>query len=150
MPQSRTLSVGMEVHKASIASASVAPAHGAEGVALGTTGTRQGDSDQLSRQRQSQRTPLVFVSAAGPCGSGLSRSLTQQGSTCGVVAPSFMPNKAGDRVHTDRRDAMPLARRMRAGDLPPVAVPAVAAEALRDLQAAPRRLTACFLRHAMR
>ena len=50
-----------------------------------------------------------------------------------MVAPSLMPKKAGDRVKTDRRDALQLARVARSGDLPPVSVPKVDDEALRDL-----------------
>jgi transposase len=50
-----------------------------------------------------------------------------------VVAPSLLPKKAGDRVKPNRRDAIKLARRRRSGDLPPVYVPAVADEAIRDL-----------------
>src|SRR5206468_10998551 len=53
------------------------------------------------------------------------RYRTKKGYPCWVVAPSLMPKKAGDRVKTDRRDAMPRARRMRSGDLTPVYVPAV-------------------------
>ena len=71
MAQSRTLSVGMDVHKESMAVAYVAQAHGAAVVALGTIGTRQCDSDTLIRQLRSQSPPLVVVSAAGPCGSWL-------------------------------------------------------------------------------
>jgi transposase len=61
-----------------------------------------------------------------------------------------MPKKAGDRVKTDRRDAMPWARLMRSGDLTPVSVPNVADEAIRDLKAAQLRLKAFWLRHEMR
>jgi len=50
-----------------------------------------------------------------------------------VVAPSLIPRKAGDRVKTDRRDAMTLARLMRGGDLSAIYVPGVEDEALRDL-----------------
>ena len=52
---------------------------------------------------------------------------------CWVVAPSLLPKKAGDRVKTDRRDAVQLARLARSGDLPPVSVPKVDDEAIRDL-----------------
>jgi transposase len=55
---------------------------------------------------------------------------------CWVVAPSLIPKKAGDRVKTDRRDAVQLARLMRSGDLAPVYVPQVADEAIRDLSRA--------------
>jgi transposase len=77
------------------------------------------------------------------------------------VAPSLIPKKAGDRVKTDRRDAMQLARLMRSGDLTPVYVPKVEDEAIRDLcraredaiqdlKAAKFRLKAFLLRHDIR
>jgi transposase len=161
LSQSRTLSVGMDVHKESMAVADVAQAHGAEVVSLGTIGTRQCAIDQLLRQLRSKSTPLVCVYAAGPCGSWLYRSLMKQGDVCWVVAPSLMPKKAGDRVTTDRRDARQLARRMRSGDLTPVYVPAVddaairdlsraREETLRDLQAAKLWRKAFVLRHDIR
>ena len=73
MSQSGTLYVGMEVHKESIAVASVAQDHGAEVLSLGTIGTRQCDIDKLLRPLQSKGQQLVFVSEAGPCGSWLYR-----------------------------------------------------------------------------
>jgi transposase len=77
------------------------------------------------------------------------------------VAPSLIPKKAGDRVKTDRRDAVQLARLMRSGDLTPVDVPQVAdeatrdlsrarEEALRDLKTAKFRLKAFLLRQDIR
>jgi transposase len=113
--------------------ASIAQEHGAEVTSLGTIGTRQCDIDHLIRKRPSKGKHLVFVDEAGPCGYWLYRYLTQKGHVCWVVAPSRMPKKAGDRVKTDRRDAMPLARLMRSGDLTPVYVPTVEDEAIRDL-----------------
>lgn len=71
MPQSNTLYIGMDVHKASIAVAYVAQAYGAAVVSLGTVGTRQCDIDKLIRQLQSKSKQLVFVYEAGPCGYGL-------------------------------------------------------------------------------
>ena len=136
MTQSSTLYVGMDVHKESIAVAYVAQGHGAEVISLGTVGTRQCDIDKLIRQLQSKSKQLVFVYEAGPCGYWLSRYLTKKGCTCWVVAPSLMPKKTGDRVNTDRRDAIQLARLMRSGDLTPVSVPAVADAAIRDLSRA--------------
>jgi transposase len=161
MHQSRTLYVGMDGHKESIAVAYVATDQDAEGISLGTLGTRQGDIAPLMRQWPSKATHLGFVSAAGPCGDGLYRSLTQQDEVCWVVTPACMPPKAGDRGTTDRRDARQLARRMRAGDLTPGSVPALDAEAIRArlrarqaprraLQAATRRRQACVLRHDIR
>jgi transposase len=161
MPQSRTLSLGMDVHNDSRAVADLAQDHDAQVISLGTLGTRHGDLDTLIRTMQAKAKHLVFVSAAGPCGSWLSRSLTKQGSVCGVIAPSLMPNKAGDRVNTDRRDAVPLARLLRSGALTPVSVPHAEDEAIRDLSrareealgdltAAQFRLTACLRRHDIR
>ena len=93
MQQSRTRYVGMDVHKESITVASVAQDHGAEGVSLGTIGTRQGDIDTLLRQLQSKSTRLVFVSEAGPCGYWLYRSLMKQGDVCWVVTPPSCPKR---------------------------------------------------------
>ena len=120
MSQSRTLDIGLDVHQETIAVAYVAQDHGAEVSDLGTIGTRQCDIDQLVRKLQSKAKPLVFVYAAGPCGYWLSRDLPQKGYQCWVVAPSLIPQQAGDRVNTDRRDAVQLARLMRAGELTPV------------------------------
>ena len=70
---------------------------------------------------------------AGPTGYVLYWQLTQMGIHCDVVAPTLIPVKTGDRVKTDRRDAIKLARCYRSGDLTPVWVPDAAHEALRDL-----------------
>jgi transposase len=161
MTQSTTLYVGLDVHKDSIAVAYVAQEHGAEVTYLGPIGTRQGDIDQLIRKMQSKAKHLVFVYEAGPCGYWLYRYLTKKGHMCWVVAPSLIPKKAGDRVKTDRRDAIQLARLMRSGDLSPVHVPTVEDEAMRDLsraredtlsdlKAAKFRLKAFLLRHDIR
>ena len=161
MPQSRTLSVGLDVHKESIAVAYVAHEHGAEVVSLGTIGTRQCAIEKLLRPLQSKGQPLVFVYEAGPCGSWLSRSLLTKGDVCWGIAPSLLPTKPGDRVKTDRRDARQWARLMRAGDLTPVYVPAVddaairdlrraREDTLRDLKAAKLRLKAFLLRQDIR
>ena len=161
MAPSRTLCIGMDVHKDTSAVASVAQEHGAEVTSLGAVGTRQCDIDQLIRPMQSKAQHLRFVYAAGPCGYWLSRSLTKKGYDCWVVAPSLIPKKAGDRVTTDRRDAMPLARLARSGDLSLVSGPQVEDAAMRDLprareatlrelQDAQRRLKAFLLRHDIR
>jgi transposase len=161
MTHPNTLYIGLDVHKESIAVAYGVPAQGAEVIYLGTIGTRQCDIDPLIRKLQSKRKHLVFVYEAGPCGSWRYRYLTKKGFACWVVAPSLIPKKTGDRVKTDRRDAVQLARLMRSGDLTPVSVPQVEDEAIRDLsraredtiralQAAKFRLNACLLRHAIR
>ena len=68
------------------------------------------------RKLQLKAKQLIFVYEAGPCGYWLYRYLTKKGYDCWVVAPSLMPKKAGDRVKTDRRDAVQLARLARSGD----------------------------------
>src|SRR5215475_14172753 len=136
MHQSSTLSIGLDVHKESIAVAYVAKEDHAEVVSLGNIGTRQCDIDQLLRKMQSKSKPLVFVYEAGPCGDWLYRYLTKKGHLCWVVAPSLIPKKPGDRVKTNRRDALTLARLMRSGALTPVDVPQVEDEAMRDLSRA--------------
>jgi transposase len=112
MPESTTLYIGMDVHKESIAVAYVARDHNAQVIYLGTIGTRQADIDQLIRQLHSKAKHLAFVYEAGPCGYWLYRYLSQKGYVCWVVAPSLIPKKAGDRVKTDRRKAVQLARLM--------------------------------------
>jgi transposase len=133
MRQSRTLYIGLDVHQDAIAVAYVAQAHHAAVVSLGNIGTRQRDIDQLIRKMQSNSKHLSFVYEAGPCGSWLYRDLTQKGQGCWVVAPSLIPKQPGDRVTTNRRDAIKLARLMRSGDLTPVDVPTVDDDAIRDL-----------------
>jgi transposase len=76
---------------------------------------------------------LVACYEAGPTGYALHRQLQALGVECMVVAPSLVPTRPGDRVKTDRRDALKLARLLRSGDLTPVWVPDEEHEALRDL-----------------
>jgi transposase len=158
---SKTLFVGLDVHKESIAVAYAPEDRGAEVVSLGPIGTRQCDIDKLLRQLQAKVARLVLVYEAGPCGYWLYRYLTRKGLSCHVVAPSLIPRKPGDRVKTDRRDAIMLARLLRSGDLTPIYVPQVQDEALRDLsraredamhdlQAAKHRLKAFLLRQDIR
>jgi transposase len=158
---SKPLYVGLDVHKDSIAVAYAPEERGTEVVSLGAIGTRQSDIDKLIRKLQSKSAPLVFVYEAGPCGYWLYRYLTRKGLVCHVVAPSLIPRKPGDRVKTDRRDAMALARSMRSGDLTSIYVPAVDDEAirdvsrgredaLRDLKATKHRLKAFLLRQDIR
>jgi transposase len=161
MHHSSTLYGGLDVHTDTIAVAYAPEARDADVTYLGAIGTRQCDLDNLIRTLPSKAKPLVFVYEAGPCGYWLYRYLTTRGHVCWVVAPSLIPKKAGNRVKTDRRDAVQLARLIRSGDLTPVYVPAVEdeasrdlsrarEEALRDLKAATCRLKAFLLRHDIR
>jgi len=125
--------VGLDVHKDSIAVAYTSQARDTEVVYLGQIGTRQCDIDKLIRKMLSKCPNLVFVYEAGPCGYWLYRYLTKKEQVCHVIAPSLIPKKSGDRVKTDHRDAVELARLMRSGDLTSVYVPRTEDEAIRDL-----------------
>jgi transposase len=124
--------VGMDVHKATIAVA-VADGGGGEVRYLGEIANTAEAIAKLVRQLRKGVTRLSFCYEAGPCGYGIHRQLTELGWDCQVVAPSLIPRKAGDRVKTDRRDSVILARLHRAGELTAVWVPDDAQEALRDL-----------------
>src|SRR5512132_941935 len=87
----------------------------------------------LCRKLSKDGRPLHFCYEAGPCGYGVQRQLTRLGHRCDVVAPALIPRKVGDKVKTDRRDAMMLAQTLRAGQLTAVWVPDEAHEAMRDL-----------------
>lgn len=76
---------------------------------------------------------LKFCYEAGPTGYGIYRFLVSLGMECEVIAPSLIPQKPGDRVKTDRRDALRLAQLYRAGELTSVYVPTEEDEILRDL-----------------
>jgi len=73
--------------------------------------------------------PLAVVYEAGPTGFGLARYLTGRGVRCVVAAPSKLQRPPGDRVKTDAKDALHLARLLRLGEVSPVAVPTVTQEA---------------------
>jgi transposase len=135
MQQLNILYVGLDVHKDSIAVAHTTPSQ-PEPTYVGRIGTRQADIDKLVRRLQSKAPELVFAYEAGPCGYVLHRYLTGQGLEGIVVAPSLIPRRPGDRVKTDRRDAVQIARLLRSGDLTPVYVPTVEDEAIRDLSRA--------------
>jgi hypothetical protein len=87
---SRPRVIGMDVHQDASAVASVAPAHGAKGMALGTRGTRPCDRAQRLRTRPAKATHVVCVDAAGPWGSWRSRELRTTGDNGWVVAPAVI------------------------------------------------------------
>ncbi|MFT6586466.1 MAG: transposase [Cognaticolwellia sp.] len=93
---------------------------------------------KLARQFQSKypQATLHFVYEAGPCGYWIYRLLTSLGHCCYVVAPSLIPKKPGDKVKTDKRDAMKLAKLLKDEELTPIYVPEPDDEAIRDLSRA--------------
>ncbi len=152
--------VGLDVHKETIAVA-IAPARGGEVRFFGEIGNTAEAVGKLVRRISNGAGPISWCYEAGPCGYGIHRQLLDLGEHCQVVAPSLIPKKAGDRVKTDRRDALGLARLHRAGELTPVWVPDGAQEALRDLtrgredmkhvqRQAKQRLSGFLLRHGQR
>jgi transposase len=125
--------VGLDVHKATLAVAVAEGIRGGEVRALGSIAHGPTEIAKLTEKlAKSGRVPR-FCYEAGPCGYGLHRQLTDLGHECIVVAPSLIPMRAGDRVKTDRRDAVMLAKLHRAGELTAVWVPDDAHEAMRDL-----------------
>ena len=122
--------LGLDVHAETIAIAVAEP--GGEVRSLGTIANRE-DSIRKFIKKLGSPEQLRACYEAGPTGFVLYWQLTQLGVDCVVVAPSLVPKKPGDRVKTDRRDALKLARSHRSGDLTAVWVPDEASEALRDL-----------------
>lgn len=82
--------------------------------------------------------PVAVTYEAGPTGFGLCRALTAVGIRCVVAAPSKLQRPSGDRVKTDAKDAVHLARLLRLGEVTAVTVPTVEQEAARDLVRARR------------
>ena len=125
--------IGLDVHKATISVAIAQGERGGEVRHLGTVLHRPDQVHKLVEKLAAGGARLHFCYEAGPCGYGLHRQIVEMGHDCIVVAPSLIPVKAGDRVKTDRRDAVMLAKLHRAGELTAVWVPDAAHEAMRDL-----------------
>src|SRR6266446_2702480 len=139
--------VGLDVHAETIAIA--VAEQGGEVRSLGIIPNREDSVRKLVR-KLGPVEQLRFCYEAGPTGYALYWQLTRMGAKCEVVAPTLVPVKAGDRVKTDRRDALKLARNYRAGELTAVWVPDAEHEALRDLVRARHRLSKFLLRHGRR
>lgn len=151
--------VGLDVHAESIAIA-VAEAGRAAPRFIGTVGPKLAELIKaLGKVGEPQSVMMVYE--AGPCGYGLARELRSRGYCCEVVAPSRIPRRPGERIKTDRRDALKLAGLARAGELVAVTIPDERDEAIRDLSRARvdavrarlkarQQLKALMLRHGQR
>ena len=121
-------SVGLDVHARSVAAAAI------DGVTGELKRARLTPShDHIRSWLGELAGPVAVAYEAGPTGFGLYRSLTALGIRCVVAAPSKLQRPSGDRVKTDARDAVHLARLLRLGELTAVCVPSVDQEAARDL-----------------
>lgn len=138
--------VGLDVHKDKIAVA-IAKAGSHEALFYGEIANIPESIGKLIKQMSSHGEQILLCYEAGPCGYGIYWQLKEMGYECMVVAPSLIPKKAGDRVKTDRRDSITLARLLRAGELTGVWVPDKKQEAVRDLTRA-REDVKAMERHA--
>jgi transposase len=129
--------VGMDVHKETIAVAVAEPGRN-EPMYRGEIANKPKSVDKLLAKLSEAYDGglLLFCYEAGPCGYGLYRQILASGHDCQVIAPSRTPRSPGERVKTDRRDALKLARLLRAGELTAVWVPDQEQERMRDLSRA--------------
>ena len=136
--------VGLDVHKDTIAVALADRGGREEEREYGKIANTPAALRTLTLKLGSKGRVLRFCYEAGPCGYGIHRLLSSASHDCVVVAPSLIPRKPGERIKTDRRDAIKLAKLHRAGELSSVWVPDPAHESIRDLvrarQAAMRAL----------
>ena len=114
--------VGLDVHKDTIAVAVALPGR-EEAVCRGEVKNQRKSLLRLVRSLSPHGEVLSFCYEAGPCGYEVYREIVQTGHRCEVVAPSLIPRRSGERVKTDRRDALMLARLHRSGELRAVWVP---------------------------
>jgi transposase len=154
MSESTTVIVGLDVHARSIRLAAVRADELLEERTL--------PYDEQAVERALRLWPAVRCCyEAGPTGFGLQRYLVERGIDCLVVAPGLVPQRPGDRVKTDPRDARKLARLLAGGLLEPIHVPSPELEAVRDLVRAREdarldrmrdrhRLSKFCLRHGLR
>lgn len=125
--------VGLDTSKLKISVAIAASDRGGEVRFYGDIGSDPGSVASMVAKLAKRGAVLRFCYEAGPTGYDLYRQITGLGHDCMVVAPSLIPRRPGDRVKTNRRDAVSLARLHRAGELTPVWVPDATHEAMRDL-----------------
>ncbi len=135
-----TTVVGLDVHKDSIVAAVLEPE--ARRFALTTKFANEPGEVRRFVEKLSRFTPLEFVYEAGPCGYQTHRQMTELGQTCTVIAPGLTPQKPGDRVKTDRRDAEKLALEPEASGLGEATALRLRAPAkeLRELRPGARRV----------
>jgi transposase len=133
-PKRYAVYVGLDVHKETIAVAIARPGREEPEFRGEIAHKRKSVEKLIGRLSQEfDGAVMLFCYEAGPCGYGLHRQILGSGHDCEVVAPSLIPKKAGERIKTDRRDALKLSRLLRAGELTAIWVPDEEQEAMRDL-----------------
>ena len=125
--------VGIDVAKARNAIAIADGGRGGEVRFLGEVDASEENMRRVVKRIAAKYSRVYFCYEAGPTGYGLHCVITSLGHSCIVVAPSLIPRRPGDQVKTNRRDAVALARLLRAGELTAVWVPDEGHEAMRDL-----------------
>ncbi|KZY47704.1 MAG: IS110 family transposase [Pseudoalteromonas sp.] len=132
------LFIGLDTHKEFNEVAYIEDHRGAQPVHFGRAPSSKIAVKKLVRHFESKYpdATLHFVYEAGPCGYWIYRLITSLGHCCYVVAPSLIPKKPGERVKTDKRDAMKLAKLLKTEELTPIYVPEPEDEAVRDLSRA--------------
>lgn len=133
MEHSTEVFVGMDVAKTRNAIAVADGERGGEVRFLGEVDASPEAMRRVVQRITAKHERVHFCYEAGPTGYGLHRLITSMGYPCDVVAPSLIPRRPGDRVKTNRRDAIGLAKLLRAGELTSVWVPDEGHEAMRDL-----------------
>lgn len=130
--------IGLDTHKSFIEVAYIEDVRGVKPIHLGKNPSAKQSVKKLVRQFESKYpdATLHFVYEAGPCGYWIYRLITSLGHCCYVIAPSLIPKKPGDRIKTDKRDAMNLAKLLKSEDLTAIYVPEPEDEAVRDLSRA--------------
>lgn len=132
------LFIGLDTHKEFNEVAYIEEHRGAQPVHLGRVSSSKVAVQKLVRQFESKYSgaTLHFVYEAGPCGYWIYRLITSLGHCCYVVAPSLIPKKPGEKIKTDKRDALKLAKLLKSEDLTPIYVPEPEDEAVCDLSRA--------------
>lgn len=135
MKQFNEIYVGLDVHKATIAVA-IVRGLGQQAQFYGEIPNTPQAIRTLVRKLSPAGEVMNFCYEAGPCGYEVYHQLMGMGQHCVVVAPSLIPKKAGERIKTDRRDALNLAKLHASNDLTAVWVPDKGQEGMRDLSRA--------------